>query len=72
MNPLTMAELRLRHAQLTEKASRLEATWRTLPTGAKSLQMGKQVKALQGRADDYARLIETVNADEVRKALERL
>lgn len=54
MNALTLAELRLRHAQLTESAERLRAHWRTLPATARAVEMGKRVKALQERADDYA------------------
>lgn len=72
MHALTMAELRLRHAQLHEKATRLEATWRTLPTGAKSTQMGKQVRSLQERAEDYAHLIERIDSAEARILPEEL
>lgn len=61
MHALTMAELRLRHAQLHEKATRLEATWRTLPVGAESTQMGKQVRSLKERAEDYAKTLDLLS-----------
>ena len=60
MNPLTLAELRLRHAALSERAERLRAQWRTLPATARAVEMGKQVKALQERAADYAAIIRVV------------
>lgn len=57
MTPLTLAELRLKQATLAEKAERLTATWRTLPSGAKSQAMHKQIKSLESRAADYTRII---------------
>lgn len=57
MNALTIAELELRRAQLAAQAERLRQEWRTLPTGARALRMGKRVKALQERVDDYTRLL---------------
>lgn len=58
MNPLTIAELRLRHAQLAERAERLRQEWRgTSSTSPRALALGKQVTALQGRADDYAAVV---------------
>lgn len=57
MTPLTLAELRLRHAQLSERAERLEAHWRLMPATAKAVELGKEVKALKGRAADYAAII---------------
>lgn len=57
MNPLTRAELLLRHAQLTERAERLETRWRTLPPTAKAVALGKEIKALREQADDYGKLL---------------
>lgn len=57
MNPLTIAELRLRHAQLTEKAERLNAAWRRMRATEKALDLGKEVKALRARASDYEAVI---------------
>lgn len=59
MNPLTLHELRLRQAELACRAERLRQEWRAAPaTGNKALSLGKQVRDLQERADDYARLVE--------------
>jgi hypothetical protein len=58
MNPLTVHELRLRQAELSCRAERLRQEWRTLPATGKALRLGKQVKEIQDRADDYARLVE--------------
>lgn len=58
MNALTLAELRLRHAQLTERAERLETKWRTLPVSAKAAELGKQIKALREQAADYGKLLD--------------
>lgn len=74
MNPMTLEELRLRHAQLSHRAETLRQEWRTLPTGNRATTLGKRVTALQARADDYAAilaLLETVVVDgtkELRKA----
>lgn len=73
MNALTIAELELRRAQLAAQAERLRQEWRTLPTGAASLRLGKRVKALQERADDYARILglavdSIIETKELRKA----
>lgn len=57
MNALTIAELRLRQAQLDERATRLEAQWRRMRATAAAVDLGKEVKALQGRAADYAAII---------------
>lgn len=63
MNKLTLAELRLKQATLAEKAERLTATWRTLPSGAKSQAMHKQIKSLESRAADYHRVLELALQD---------
>lgn len=58
MTPLTLAELRLQQATLAHRAERLREQWRTaVPTGPTALSLGKQVKALQERADEYAGLL---------------
>lgn len=57
MSPLTLAELRRTQADYAYRAERLRQEWRTLPTGNRSLTMGKQVRAYQDRADDYAALV---------------
>lgn len=57
MNALTLKELRLRHAQLEERAERLEAHWRLMTATAKAVELGKEVKALKGRAADYAAIL---------------
>lgn len=60
MNALTLRELELRHAQLAERAARLEAEWRRMPTGAKATVTGKEVTALKERADDYASILDVL------------
>ncbi|MEU3522303.1 hypothetical protein AB0E62_00240 [Streptomyces sp. NPDC038707] len=62
MNALVLAELRLRHAALTERAERLEQRWRTLPPTAKAVALGKEIKALREQAADYGMLLELVEA----------
>lgn len=65
MTPLTLAELRLTQARLAHKAERLRQEWRAAPSiGSRALSLGKQVKATQERADDYARLIKLAEAEE--------
>lgn len=64
MNALTIAELRLRHAQLQLRAERLRQQWRTMnPAGPRSLSTGKQVKQCQQQADDYASLLRIAEAE---------
>jgi hypothetical protein len=61
VNALTVRELELRRAQLAERAERLRQEWRNIPSAsARALQLGKEVKALQERADDYGRVMEIV------------
>jgi hypothetical protein len=58
MNPLTLREIELRHAQLSERAERLRQEWRkTSAVSNRALELGKEVKALQARADDYAAVL---------------
>jgi len=63
MNSLTIAELRLRQAQLAERAERLRQDWRTLPVGGRSLTMGKRVELIQQQADDYASLLRIAESE---------
>jgi hypothetical protein len=60
VNALTIAELRLRHAQLTEKAERERQKWQNLPPTPGAIRLGKEIKQLQQRADDYGRLLDAV------------
>lgn len=64
MNALVLAELRLKHAQLTERAERLEQEWRTLPVSPRSTALGKKVKSLREQAKDYAALLDAVDTAE--------
>lgn len=58
MTPLTLAELRFAQASLALKAEKLRDRWRSAPsTGPTASSLGKQVKSLQSRADEYAALI---------------
>lgn len=58
MTPLTLAELRFTQASLALKAEKLRDRWRTAPaTGPVALSLGKQVKTVQARADEYAALL---------------
>jgi len=58
MSPLTLAELRARHAELALRAERKREEWMTATAvGPRALSLGKQVKALQARADEYASLL---------------
>lgn len=58
VNPLTLAELRARQSELALQAERKREEWATAPAvGPRALSLGKQVKALQKRADDYAALL---------------
>jgi ubiquinone biosynthesis protein UbiJ len=62
VNALTIAELRLKHAQLTERAERLETEWRTLPPTAKAIALGKEIKSLREQAADYGELLKGVTS----------
>lgn len=57
MSPLTIAELRARHAELALRAERKREEWRRLPATARALELGKQVKALEARAAEYAAIL---------------
>lgn len=67
MNPLTIAELRLKHAQLTERAERLEQEWRTLPPTTKAIALGRKVRSLREQAKDYGELLAAVDLSEGRR-----
>lgn len=69
MNPMTVQELRLKQAQLAHKAESLRQQQRAaLPTSPRFLALGRQVRDVQGRADDYAAILELVETKELRKA----
>lgn len=60
MTPLTLAELHLRQATLAHRAERLRQQWRNAPITsalAETVAVGKEVKSLQARADEYASLL---------------
>lgn len=57
MNALVIAELRLRQAQLSERAERKRQEWRGMRATEKAVALGKEVKALDERAADYAALL---------------
>lgn len=58
MSPLTLAELRSKQAELALRAERKREEWATATAvGPRALTLGKQVRALQKRADDYAAII---------------
>lgn len=58
MNALTIREIDLRRAQLSERAERLRQEWRkTSAVSNRALELGKEVTALQARADDYAAVL---------------
>jgi hypothetical protein len=64
MTPLTLSELRLRHAQLDHRAERLRQEWRTVTaTSPKAGALGRAVKAARAQADDYARLLKAAEGE---------
>lgn len=67
MNPMTLAELRLKHAQLVAQAERLRQEARALPFGNRSATLTKRVKDIQARADDYAAILTAIETKELRK-----
>lgn len=61
--PLTIAELRLRHAQLTERAERLRSRNRMLKaTSTGSAEAARDARQTQLRADDYAHILTLLEA----------
>lgn len=58
MNARVVKELKLRQAQLDERAERLRSEWRAAPAlGPKAKSLAVEVKSLQAMADEYAGLI---------------
>lgn len=65
MNALTIAEIRLRHAQLTHSAERMRQEGRTLSaTTMRASFLAKAARQTQQRADDYASLLRIAEAEE--------
>jgi hypothetical protein len=56
MTPKTLSELRLKHAQLTDRAA--------VPTTPRFTALSRQIRDVQARADDYAALLELVKTKE--------
>jgi hypothetical protein len=66
LEPITIAELELRRAQLTEKAARLrERQAATVSTSPACLALGREVRAVQQRAEDYGRILEALRLAEL-------
>lgn len=64
MTPLTLAELRLRHAELTERAQRLRTRGASLsPLSRQCLPVAREARQTQLRADDYARILELIDKE---------
>lgn len=64
MNALTMAELRLKHAEMFHRAEKARQQGRAVSaTGQVALTLARQTRQYQIRADDYARLIEIAEAE---------
>jgi hypothetical protein len=57
VNALTLRELELQHATLNHRAEKLRQKWQALPATPSAIRMGKEIKLLQQRADDYGRLL---------------
>lgn len=60
MNALTLRELELKHAELNHRAEKLRQNWQTLPATPSAIRLGKEIKLLQRRADDYKALLDAV------------
>lgn len=59
MTPLTLAEIRLRHAQLVERAERLRAQSASMSAASRSsLATIREARRTQIRANDYAAILE--------------
>lgn len=57
-DPLTLAELKFQQAKLLLDAERLRAVWRGSSfTSSRSAATARQVKILETRARDYARIL---------------
>ncbi|MFH8805191.1 hypothetical protein ACH4F6_37575 [Streptomyces sp. NPDC017936] len=69
LTPKTLSELRLRHAQLTDRAETLRGAQRAcLPTAPRFTALGREIRDVQARADDYAAILAAVQTKELRKA----
>jgi hypothetical protein len=69
LSPKTLSELRLKHAQLTDKAETLRAAQRgCVATSPRFLALGRQIRDVQQRADDYAAILQAIETKELRKA----
>lgn len=64
MNALTVAEIRLRHAQHAERAERLQLEGRTISaTSPRSAHNARRARLYQELADDYASLLRVAEAE---------
>lgn len=64
MNPLTVAELRLRHAQLQHRAEQRRAEGRvTNGASARAAFLARDARMNQQMADDYASLLRIAEAE---------
>jgi Fe-S-cluster formation regulator IscX/YfhJ len=65
MTRKTLSELRLKHAQLTDRAEALRQQQRAaVPTTPRFTALSRQIRDVQARADDYAALLELVKTKE--------
>lgn len=65
LTPKTLTELRLKHAQLSDRAENLRQQQRAaIPTQPRFTALGRQVRDVQRRADDYAALLALVETKE--------
>jgi hypothetical protein len=69
LTPKTLSELRLKHAQLADRAETLRQQQRaTVVTSPRFLALGRQIRDVQARADDYAAILAAIETKELRKA----
>ena len=69
LTPKTISELRLKHAQLTDRAETLRAAQRAaVPTMPRFTALARQIRDVQARADDYAAILAAIETKELRKA----
>lgn len=61
VSELTLAELRLKRAQLARQAAEARDRWRGMSTGAGAVSAGKRVRALDARVEDYDKILEVIN-----------
>jgi hypothetical protein len=69
---MTIQELRLMHARLSHQAEKLRQEQRGLPAlSSRASALGRRVKDVQQRADDYAEILaalSSIETKELRKA----